>query len=86
MRDFIVQEGCTAPGEAEGFRRITYYLDRPDVLSEFETTIIADEDAFPVMLSNGNCIEDKTIAGKRIVTWKKTLLKSLGHLFALVAG
>lgn len=71
--------------EAQGFRRITYYMDRPDVLSEFETTIIADEGAFPVMLSNGNCIEDKVIAGKRIVTWHDPFKKPC-YLFALVAG
>jgi aminopeptidase N len=40
--------------EAEGFRKITFYLDRPDVLSEFTTTIEADQGAFPVLLSNGN--------------------------------
>src|SRR5690554_4811827 len=49
--------------EAEGFRKITYYLDRPDVMSEFETIIIADQDAFSVMLSNGNCLSDKVEKG-----------------------
>ena len=71
--------------EAEGFRKITYYLDRPDVMSEFETTIIADASAFKTMLSNGNCISDKTENGKRIVTWHDPFKKP-SYLFALVAG
>ncbi len=40
--------------EAEGFRRITFYLDRPDVMAKFTTTVVADQKAFPVLLSNGN--------------------------------
>ena len=42
--------------EAEGFRRITYYLDRPDVMSRFTTTIVADAGRYPTLLSNGNCV------------------------------
>lgn len=71
--------------EAEGFRKITYYLDRPDVMSEFETIIIADQDAFSVMLSNGNCLSDKVENGKRIVHWHDPFKKP-SYLFALVAG
>ena len=71
--------------EAEGFRRITYYLDRPDVMSEFEVQITANAEAFPVMLSNGNCISDITGNGKRIVTWHDPYKKPC-YLFALVAG
>lgn len=71
--------------EAEGFRRITYYMDRPDVLSEFETTIIAPDGKFPVMLSNGNCISDTIEAGTRTVTWHDPFKKPC-YLFALVAG
>ena len=48
--------------EAEGFRKITYYLDRPDVLAKFTTTIIADP-AYPVLLSNGNLIDEHERAG-----------------------
>src|SRR5690554_6765659 len=44
--------------EAEGFRRITYYLDRPDILAQFTTTIIANQADFPYLLSNGNAIAD----------------------------
>ena len=71
--------------EAEGFRKITYYLDRPDVMSEFETVIIADDNAFSVMLSNGNCLSDSVVDGKRIVHWHDPFKKP-SYLFALVAG
>ncbi|MDP2546236.1 aminopeptidase N [Oceanobacter sp. 4_MG-2023] len=72
--------------EAEGFRRITYYLDRPDVMSVFTTHIIADGERYPVMLSNGNCIADETLAdGRRQVSWLDPHRKP-AYLFALVAG
>ncbi|MBJ7538165.1 aminopeptidase N [Marinomonas transparens] len=72
--------------EAEGFRHITYYLDRPDVMSVFTTTIIADETRYPVMLSNGNEVErGKTDEGKTVVVWHDPFPKP-AYLFALVAG
>jgi aminopeptidase N len=72
--------------EAEGFRHITYYLDRPDVMSVFTTTIIADENRYPVMLSNGNEVErGKTEDGKSFVIWHDPFPKP-AYLFALVAG
>ncbi|WP_221799600.1 aminopeptidase N [Oceanobacter mangrovi] len=72
--------------EAEGFRRITYYLDRPDVMSVFTTHIIADGSLYPVMLSNGNCTSDITLDdGRRKVTWQDPHRKP-AYLFALVAG
>jgi len=72
--------------EAEGFRHITYYLDRPDVMSVFTTTIIADESRYPVMLSNGNEIQrSKTDEGKTVVVWHDPFPKP-AYLFALVAG
>ncbi|MCC6917239.1 aminopeptidase N [Nitrosomonas sp.] len=71
--------------EAEGFRKITYYLDRPDVMSEFETVIIAGEGMCSTMLSNGNCVSDTVQDGKRIVHWHDPFKKP-GYLFALVAG
>ena len=71
--------------EAEGFRKITYYLDRPDVMSEFETTVIAPQSLYQTMLSNGNCISDTVIEGKRHVTWHDPHKKPC-YLFALVAG
>ncbi len=72
--------------EAEGFRKITYYLDRPDVMSRFTTTIVADKARYPVLLSNGNLIdqrEDET--GRHQVTWQDPFMKPC-YLFALVAG
>ncbi len=72
--------------EAEGFRHITYYLDRPDVMSVFTTTIIADSKRYPVMLSNGNEIErGMTDEGKTFVVWQDPFPKP-AYLFALVAG
>ena len=72
--------------EAEGFRKITYYLDRPDVMAIFTTTIIADKEKYPVLLSNGNPIESgETDNGQHWVTWKDPFKKPC-YLFALVAG
>ncbi len=67
--------------EAHGFRQITYYLDRPDVLSVFTTHIKADPKHYPILLSNGNLISNKL--GE--VTWHDPSLKPC-YLFALVAG
>ncbi len=72
--------------EAHGFRRITYYLDRPDVMSSFTTTIIADKERYPVLLSNGNLIEEGMVdKHRRFVTWNDPFKKP-SYLFALVAG
>lgn len=71
--------------EAEGFRRITYYLDRPDVMSVFTTHIIADAAQFPVLLSNGNLVADCVDDGLHKVTWHDPHKKP-AYLFALVAG
>ncbi|MBF0440704.1 MAG: aminopeptidase N [Oligoflexales bacterium] len=72
--------------EAEGFRRITYFLDRPDILSIFETTIIADKKRYPVLLSNGNLIERGELEnGRHFVKWFDPFPKP-SYLFALVAG
>lgn len=72
--------------EAEGFRKITYYLDRPDVMAKFSTTIIADPKKYPVMLSNGNLVADEYLAdGLRKVKWEDPFKKPC-YLFALVAG
>ncbi|MBX8478158.1 aminopeptidase N [Pseudomonas cichorii] len=72
--------------EAEGFRKITYYLDRPDVMSKFTTTLSADRHDFPVLLSNGNPIasgqEDDS---RHWATWEDPFMKP-AYLFALVAG
>jgi aminopeptidase N len=72
--------------EAEGFRKITYYLDRPDVMSRFTTTIVADKARYPVLLSNGNLIDQQEDdAGRHRVTWQDPFMKPC-YLFALVAG
>ncbi|MES9832846.1 MAG: aminopeptidase N [Candidatus Thiodiazotropha sp. DIVDIV] len=72
--------------EAEGFRRITYFPDRPDVMAGFITTIVADKEAYPVLLSNGNCIEQQDLAdGRHMVRWEDPFPKPC-YLFALVAG
>ncbi len=72
--------------EAEGFRRITYYLDRPDVLSKFRVRIEADAKEAPVLLSNGNLIESGDAgAGRHFAVWEDPFPKP-SYLFALVAG
>ncbi|MEJ2132530.1 MAG: aminopeptidase N, partial [Gammaproteobacteria bacterium] len=72
--------------EAEGFRRITFYPDRPDVMSRFRTTIIGDEMRYPVMLSNGNEVgRERLDDGRLSVTWEDPFPKP-SYLFALVAG
>jgi len=72
--------------EAEGFRKITPYIDRPDVLSEFTTTVVADKEKYPVLLSNGNPVHTQDIeAGRHSVTWHDPFRKP-AYLFALVAG
>jgi aminopeptidase N len=72
--------------EAEGFRKITYYLDRPDVMARFTTTIIADKNRYPVLLSNGNKVGHGELSDNRHwVTWEDPFDKPC-YLFALVAG
>ncbi len=72
--------------EAEGFRRITYFLDRPDVLAKFTTKITADKKAFPYLLSNGNRVgEGQLENGQHWVKWEDPFAKPC-YLFALVAG
>jgi aminopeptidase N len=72
--------------EAEGFRKITYYLDRPDVMSVFTVTIDADSARYPVLLSNGN-ETSHTVSddGRHLVSWHDPFPKP-AYLFALVAG
>ncbi|MBE0436016.1 MAG: aminopeptidase N [Methylomicrobium sp.] len=72
--------------EAEGFRKITYYLDRPDVMSRFTTTLVGDKDKYPVLLSNGNKkAQGELPDNKHWVTWEDPFNKPC-YLFALVAG
>ncbi|KGE79198.1 aminopeptidase N [Halomonas salina] len=72
--------------EAEGFRRITFYPDRPDVMATFSTTVIGRLDREPVLLSNGNPVERGELPnGRHFVTWEDPHPKPC-YLFALVAG
>lgn len=76
---------CTQ-NEPEGFRRITPYLDRPDVMAVFKTTIVADRVKYPVLLSNGNTATNfKLNDGRHGITWDDPHPKP-SYLFALVAG
>ncbi|MCQ8105424.1 aminopeptidase N [Methylomonas sp. SURF-2] len=72
--------------EAQGFRKITWFLDRPDVMSRFKTTLRADKTDYPVLLSNGNKIASGELAdGRHWVSWEDPFAKPC-YLFALVAG
>lgn len=72
--------------EAEGFRKITYYLDRPDVMSKFTTTVVAEQHSYPILLSNGNPIASgPDDDGRHWATWEDPFMKP-AYLFALVAG
>ena len=72
--------------EAEDFRRITFFPDRPDILARYTTTIRAPRAAFPVLLSNGNLVASGSLPGGRhFVRWEDPFPKP-SYLFALVAG
>ncbi|KAI3804451.1 hypothetical protein L1987_25999 [Smallanthus sonchifolius] len=72
--------------EAEGFRKITFYQDRPDIMAKYTCRIEADKSLYPVLLSNGNLIEQGDLeGGKHFALWED-LFKKPCYLFALVAG
>ena len=72
--------------EAEGFRKITWFPDRPDVMARFRVRLEADRDRYPVLLSNGNCVDAGTLDEDRHYTvWDDPFPKP-SYLFALVAG
>ena len=72
--------------EAEGFRRITYFLDRPDVMASYTVTLRADKAKYPVLLSNGNLVEEGALPdGRHFAKWVDPHKKP-SYLFALVAG
>lgn len=76
---------CTQ-NEPEGFRRITYFPDRPDVMAKYTTKIIADKKKYPILLSNGNRLDSgDSEKGKHWVLWEDPFLKPC-YLYALVAG
>jgi len=67
--------------EAEGFRRITYYLDQPDVMSTFTTAILADKEKYPVLLSNGNLVEQGELPeGRHYAIWHDPFKKPCIYL------
>ncbi|EIJ71406.1 aminopeptidase N [Pasteurella bettyae] len=79
-------DGICTQCEAEGFRQITYMLDRPDVLARYTTKITADKTKYPFLLSNGNRIASSDLDDKRYwVEWQDPFPKP-SYLFALVAG
>ncbi len=72
--------------EAEGFRRITYFLDRPDVMARYTTRIVAERTLAPVLLSNGNLVDSGALDdGRHFAKWEDPFPKP-SYLFALVAG
>jgi aminopeptidase N len=83
---YLSGEALCTQCEAEGFRHITYYLDRPDVLARFTTRIVADKARYPFLLSNGNRIDQGDLGdGRHWVKWQDPFPKP-SYLFALVAG
>ena len=87
---YVSQGSFFTQCEAEGFRRITFYLDRPDVMASFTVTLRADQDKYPVLLSNGNLVASGALEGagnegRHFATWVDPHKKP-AYLFALVAG
>ncbi|MGC1455504.1 MAG: aminopeptidase N [Nitrospirota bacterium] len=83
---YLSGSGFFTQCEAEGFRKITYYIDRPDVMSRFFITIVADKKKLPVLLSNGNLIGSGEMKdGRHFAKWHDPFPKP-AYLFALVAG
>ncbi|MEQ8232148.1 MAG: aminopeptidase N, partial [Gammaproteobacteria bacterium] len=80
------KDGYFTQCEAEGFRRITFFLDRPDVMSRYTTTIHADKARLPLLLSNGNLVDAGDEAdGRHYARWEDPFLKP-SYLFAMVAA
>ena len=87
---YVSQDSFFTQCEAEGFRRITYFLDRPDVMASYTVTLRADKAKYPVLLSNGNLVEEGDLAGpenagRHFAKWVDPHRKP-AYLFALVAG
>jgi aminopeptidase N len=83
---YVSNESFFTQCEAEGFRRITYFLDRPDVMSSYSVTLRADRTQYPVLLSNGNLVESGDLEdGRHFAKWVDPHRKPC-YLFALVAG
>jgi aminopeptidase N len=83
---YVSNESFFTQCEAEGFRRITYFLDRPDVMASYTVTLRADALQYPVLLSNGNLLEQGSLEdGRHFAKWADPHKKPC-YLFALVAG
>jgi len=83
---YVSQETFFTQCEADGFRRITYFLDRPDVMASYRVTLRADKAAYPVLLSNGNLVDSGDLEdGRHFAVWEDPHKKPC-YLFALVAG
>ena len=87
---FVSKDGCFTQCEAEGFRRITYFLDRPDVMARYTTTLHADKARYPILLANGNLIGSgdepaQSGAPRHWAKWEDPFPKP-SYLFAMVAG
>jgi aminopeptidase N len=83
---YMSASGFYTQCEAEGFRKIIYYPDRPDVMAQFFTTIVGDKKKYPVLLSNGNLIGSGELKdGRHFAKWHDPFPKP-AYLFALVAG
>ena len=86
MGIFVSEDTFFSQCEAEGFRRITYFLDRPDVMASYTVTLRADKAQYPVLLSNGNLTDEGTLPdGRHFAKWVDPFKKP-AYLFALVAG
>lgn len=83
---YISNDNFFTQCEAEGFRKITYFLDRPDVMAKYTVMLRADKKRYPVLLSNGNLIEEGKLAGGRHYAKWEDPFKKPSYLFALVAG
>jgi aminopeptidase N len=87
---YVSNESFFTQCEAEGFRRITYFLDRPDVMASYTVTLRADKRKYPVLLSNGNLVDQGDLTGegnegRHFAKWVDPHKKP-SYLFALVAG
>jgi aminopeptidase N len=83
---YVSQSAFCTQCEAEGFRRITYFPDRPDVMATYKVTINANKESCPVLLSNGNLIDSGDLdGGRHFAVWEDPFPKP-SYLFALVAG
>ncbi|MAW32885.1 MAG: aminopeptidase N, partial [Proteobacteria bacterium] len=82
---YVSKNGYFTQCEAEGFRRITYFLDRPDIMAIFTTKITANKNDYPTLLSNGNLVKSGEEGDNHWVIWKDPFPKPC-YLFAMVAA